>query len=44
MVAAHTIFNKGNKAYIGLRSLDFPCKLADSNAVRAVVNVGGFIL
>ena len=37
MVLMHCVFKKGNRTYVGYRSCDFPCKLADSKAVRAFV-------
>lgn len=44
MVAVHTIKREGNKTYIGYRSCDYPYKNADSNAVRAFVYAGGFMI
>ena len=45
VVAVNTFRRESDKkVYIGSKSIDFPCKHADPDAVRAHLHVGGFTL
>ena len=45
VVAVNSIRQENSKkAYIGSRSIDYPCKFADPDSVRAELHVAGFII